>query len=544
MNSVYQQFLQTTGLAANKPFLHIPVSAASHYAQSDLDFTYREALDRIEQLAADYRAQGYGAPARVALALENRPDFFFHWLALNSIGCSVVPVSADMQSAEIAYFLTHSAACLIVAIPEATQAMKEACQTVVNAPSLVSTEAFSELPRCSILQVDIEPCLDAECALLYTSGSTGQPKGCILSNEYFLFFGAWYQELGGLASIRWGEERLLTPLPLGHMNAMAVSTVGMITNAGCIIQLDRFHPTSWWRSVRESRATMLHYLGVLPAILLQLPPADDDFSEQIRFGFGAGVNPLHHAAFESRFGFPLIESWAMTECGAGGCITASNEPRHVGSCCFGKPGPGVEVQLVDENKQPVTSGEPGELLVRAIGPNPKRGFFSGYLNNPEATEEAWADGWLNTGDVVRQGKDGSLHFVDRRKNVIRRSGENISALEVEAVLSLQPYIAEVLVTAVPDDIRGDEVAACVVVVDGYDHSEALAAEIVEGCLGDLAYFKAPGYVIFCEKLPKTASNKPRRADVKQLARDAVTQDGAWDTRHLKRRRPTGQDSHA
>ena len=198
-----------------------------------------------------------------------------------------------------------------------------------------------------------------ECALLYTSGSTGKPKGCVLDNDYFIQQGLWYRSLDGHISLQEGAERLLTPLPLSHMNAMSVSTIVMLMTGGCLIQLDRFHPSTWWRSVRDSQATALHYLGVLPAILLALPEDEaDDFSDQIRFGFGAGVNPAHHARFEKRFGFPLIEAWAMTECGAGGAIIANNEPRHVGQCCFGKPLPIIEWQLVDEAKQPVYKGVP------------------------------------------------------------------------------------------------------------------------------------------------------------------------------------------
>nr|WP_269473261.1 AMP-binding protein [Kineobactrum salinum] len=241
--------------------------------------------------------------------------------------------------------------------------------------------------------------------------------------------------------------------------------------------------------------------------------------------------------FEQRFGFPLIEAWAMTESGVGGSIIANHEPRHVGSCCFGKPPATLEYQLVDENRQPVARGEDGELRVRAAGADPRRGFFSGYLKNPEATEEVWQDGWLNTGDVVREGPDGSLHFVDRRKNVIRRSGENISALEVEAAIVSHPAVTTVVVTAVPDELRGDEVAACVIVAPQIPADQALSHELVEHCLQQLAYYKAPGYLLFCDTLPVTASNKPRRADIKALARQRVEAGDCLDTRSLKKRRP-------
>src|SRR5262249_52789011 len=172
-----------------------------------------------------------------------------------------------------------------------------------------------------------------------------------------------------------------------------------------------------------------------------------------RFGFGANANPRDHGAFEARFGFPLAESWAMTETGGGAMISASREPRHVGTRCFGRPPHDLDVQI-DERT--------GELLVRQKGQDPRRGFSSGYLKDAAATEEAWRGGWFHTGDAVRRGEDGQLHFVDRIKNIIRRAGENIAALEVEAALTEHPAVAQVAVIAAPDPVRDEEVFACIV----------------------------------------------------------------------------------
>src|SRR4029077_3316667 len=157
-----------------------------------------------------------------------------------------------------------------------------------------------------------------ECALLYTSGTTGKPKGCRLSHFYFLNIGRRYLAEGGLCALREGEERLITPLPLFHMNALACSTMAMILSVGCIVQLDRFHPKTWWREVAGSAATIVHYLGVMPAVLLQLQSGPYERGHRVRFGYGANANPKDHAAFEERFCFPLIEAWAMTETGGGG----------------------------------------------------------------------------------------------------------------------------------------------------------------------------------------------------------------------------------
>ncbi|HEY9027354.1 MAG TPA: AMP-binding protein, partial [Burkholderiaceae bacterium] len=373
--------------------------------------------------------------------------------------------------------------------------------------------------------------------LLYTSGTTGRPKGCRLSNDYFLRAGQWYAELDGICRVRPGEERVITPLPLNHVNAMAFSTMVVLTAGGCLIQLDRFHPKSWWTSVRASRATIVHYLGVMPAMLLAAPASADDLAHRVRWGFGAGVDRQNHAAFEERFGFPLVEAWAMTETGAAACVMANRGPRHVGTSCFGQVEAFVEVRLVDDAGEDVANGTPGELLVRSAGDNPRRHFFSGYLKDDAATDEAWQSGWFHTGDMVRRDDAGSLYFVDRKKNVIRRSGENISAVEVESVLNQHPAVKSAAVAATPDALRGDEVLACVITRDPLAPNEraALAASLVEHALARLAYYKAPGYVAFVDEVPLTPSQKIQRGQLRELARVLPGQACCVDTRAMKKR---------
>ena len=186
----------------------------------------------------------------------------------------------------------------------------------------------------------------------------------------------------------------------------------------------------------------------------------------MRFGYGANVDPKHQQVFEQRFGFPLIEGWAMTETGGAVVIASSHEPRHAGSRCFGRPREGIEVKLVDAEYNDVADDTPGQMLVRRAGPDPRLGFFRGYLKDEAATEAAWQHDWFHTGDIVRRGEDGSLHFVDRQKNIIRRSGENIAALEVEACLLDHPDVRQTAVIAAPDPMRDEEVMACVIVTPG------------------------------------------------------------------------------
>jgi acyl-coenzyme A synthetase/AMP-(fatty) acid ligase len=380
-----------------------------------------------------------------------------------------------------------------------------------------------------------------EAALLYTSGTTGTPKACILSNDYFLEIGRLYTGLGGYCRFAGAGDRLATPLPVTHMNALACSFMAMLMTGGCLIQLDRFHPSTWWHSIRTSRATAFHYLGVMPAMLLNVPASsDDDVAGAVRFGFGAGADPRHQAAFEARFGVPLIEAWAMTETGAGAWITANHEPRHPGRRCFGKAPTGLAYRIVDDGGKDVTPGTVGELLVRRAGPDPRRGFFSGYYKDHSATEQVWIDGWFHTGDLVRVDEDGSFFFVDRSKNVVRRSGENIAAVEVESALQTHPDVRASAVCPVTDDIRGEEVFAFVILRPDVSPSVETATQIQAHCRLSLAYYKAPGYIGFRTDLPQTASQKLARAQIKVLAARAVDSAGALDLRHLKRRAVTNQ----
>jgi acyl-CoA synthetase (AMP-forming)/AMP-acid ligase II len=325
------------------------------------------------------------------------------------------------------------------------------------------------------------------------------------------------------------------------MNAMAYSTMVMLLTGGCVVPLDRFHPDTWWESVRESRATIVHYLGVMPAMLLGAPAEEGDRTHRVRFGFGAGVSPRLHAVFEQRFGFPLLEAWAMTETGAGAVMIANREPRKVGTACFGAAEARIDYRIVDETGRDVRAGEPGELWVRGARATSRFGFFREYLKEPEATAEAWAGGYFHTGDIVAVDADSDFHFIDRKKNVIRRSGENISAVEVESVLLQHPNIASVGITAVPDEVRGDEVMACVVprLAVAAAEREKFALEILQFCLDQLAYFKAPGYVVFCEQLPLTPTAKIQRAQLKELGRQLLASSTCVDLRSLKKRNPAG-----
>jgi len=529
--SVYQAFAKAASVFGPRPFLRVPAKSAAPYSDHAVEYSYAETRSRVHELISAYGARGLEVGERVALAFDSRLEVYLHLLALNALGVSIVPLNSSASDDEILHIVAHSDCRLIVSLPE----------YVARLTALEGKPASCEVLAEGDLGEGVEGAVTAttnsttEAALLYTSGTTGKPKGCILSNEYFLALGIWYNELGDICSMD-QDDRLLTPLPPNHMNALCTSFPAMMLCGGCVIQMDRFHPRWWWATVRDEKVTIIHCLGVMTAILLTLPEDDREyFAGQVKFCFGPGSDPKHQVRFEARFGVPLIEAWAMTESGAGGMTIAYKEPRHVGERCIGKPIESTEFRIVDENDADVATGESGELLVRAKGDEPRKRFFSGYYKDPDATEEGWRGGWWHTGDVVREGDDGCLYFVDRRKNVIRRSGENIAAVEVEAVLLRHPDVLGCAVCAVPDEMRGDEVFAFII-----SQTTDNAHDIFDHCMEHLTYFKVPGYIAFVPTIPLTASQKVSRGEIKQMARDLIAKNECDDLREFKKRKKAGQ----
>jgi acyl-CoA synthetase (AMP-forming)/AMP-acid ligase II len=440
-----------------------------------------------------------------------------------------MPINPDLRADDLAYQLSVAEPHLAVALPQTHGLMAKAWG---NGARII---APGETPRaCPAAVTRQTGSPDDPCALLFTSGTTAKPKCCVLSNDYFLRLAAWYVSQGGEAAM--GEnEIVLTPLPLFHNNALCCSVTGMILKGGTVVPLDRFSARRWWRIVKDSGASVIHYLGVMPAILLQLEKEEAEAEHRVRFGFGANVDPRHQDVFEARFKFPLIEAWAMTETGAGAVTTTAGGPRHVGKRCIGRMDALVEYRIVDDAGADVLRGAAGELLVRQKGDAPRRGFFSEYLKDDAATAEAWAGGWFHTGDIVYEGDDRSLFFVDRKKNIVRRSGENIAVIEVEGVLMTLDGVAGVAVAPVPDEIRGEEVFALIVPREPPRDARAFAEDIARACAERLAYHKVPGHIAFVDAVPVTATQKLQRGTIKALAAEALGAHGTIDLRDFKAR---------
>ena len=536
-STIGETFLRAAARYADKPFLSVPANAARSYGADGQDISYGEAAQAVQALMRLYAEAGYGVSHRIALLVDNRPEHLLHKLAMNAMGACCVPLNPDHRPREMAYVLDHAQVDLVVVLGslQAQLQLGLAQCTSCKAQVVLLEQAGQGLPPARRQAASATPNAATPASILYTSGTTGRPKGCVLSHGYELAAGAWYATRGGLCTFGEGCERIYNPLPLFHVNASIFSFYCAMLRGNCQVQTDRFQPSRWWTEVYESKATVVHYLGVVVPMLLGQAPHPHERDHCVRFAIGAGVEPQRHQAFEDRFGFPLIEIWGMTEMVR--AIVDSDATRAVGTRAFGRVTPGLEVRVVDDDDADLPAGEPGEMIVRHSAAAPRRHFFSGYLDDEEATQAAWRGGWFHTGDIVTRDAKGLLRFVDRRKNIIRRSGENIAAAEVEALLQSHPLVENVAVLAVRDEVREEEVLACVVLQDPAADRAAAARVLFDHCMSHLAYYKAPGWLWFTDAIPTTATQKIQKHQLFEPGQDPRSLPGMLDMRALKKRDP-------
>jgi acyl-CoA synthetase (AMP-forming)/AMP-acid ligase II len=538
-NTLWLGLLDTAQAQPTLPCIAISARRQRDYLPAGMQWSYAEVAARSSELIELYSAAGYGHGHRVSLLLENRPEFMLHFLALNALGCWVVPLNPDFRRDDFAYVLGHSEADLIISLAHHIPNLEAAVAASARRIPIVDLAAFDDtLPRVSRAAKPTAPGRESESVLMYTSGTTGMPKGCIISNEYFFFAAERYLSAGGTMTIEHGAERLYNPLPLFYANGLAIANPAMILSRNCMIFTDRFHASTWWEELVTSEATMIHYLGIIPPVLALRAPSSLERQHKVRFGIGAGVDPGLRVTFEQRFGITLVEIYGMSEIGI--CSFDVSTERDGKTRSVGRDMPGMEYQIVDDNGNEQPPGTPGEVRVRRAGADPRRGLLKQYFRDTETTAEVWRDGWFHTGDVLVQTPAG-LVYVDRKKDMIRRSGQNISAAEVEVSLRAHPAVYQVAIIPVADELRDEEVFACVVLRDDAQPTPLLADELVRFSLQRLAYFKVPGWVAFLDTLPTTYTQKLRKGEIFGTT-DPREHSAAMDLRTVKLSR--GKDAPA
>lgn len=504
------------------------------------EVTYEKFNEKINKAGRLFLDFGINKADKVALFFQNSLEYLYCWFALAKIGALMVPINYSFLAAETEYILNHSESRMLVTDSKKVHGINEIRDRCAHLERIGVVESI-DLPVDFCLNRDLEkyppdlPEMDFhinnEASILYTSGTTSEPKGCVCDQEYYLLIGRTYVEKMEIT----GQTTVLTSLPLFHMNAQTTSVMGVLLTGATLVLLDRFHPAIWWDTIRKFKPTFFHYLGVIPAILWSLPERPDDKDQPTRLAEGAGIPAGIHEGFEKRFNIKMIELYGSTEGGAGGtfwCPLAGE--RKVGTRCFGKPVSNTLARVVDDEDRDVPIGQTGELLVRSSDPNkPRRGMMQYYFKNPKATEEAWKGGWFHTGDYVKRDQEGFYYFIDRKKDIIRRSGENISASEIEGVLNLHPKIGASAAIAVPDPLRIEEIKIFVVLASGETPQTVPPEEIFRWCRQHLAYFKVPRYLEYRDSLPRTSTEKIQKHVLKKERVDLI--EGSFDRLKIEKK---------
>lgn len=476
------------------------------------ELTYGEFDARVEECARGLAALGVEVGARVVVHLRNSPEFLIAWFAIVRLGAVMVPSNVANTASELEYLVGFTEAMLAITQPDYRAAVEQAIAAVGSATKLVIARgeadgavAFDDLPSLTDEPPPRPPVGGEDVAeLLFTSGTTTKPKAVMLTHAIAI--------RGGLDTVHslWLDEgeRCFTALPLFHVNGQCLTILAAITVAGTAIVMEEFRASRFWSQIRRHRASQTAIVAMQLRTLNAQPPDAHEREHELRRVFYA-INVADHEKeqFEERYDVSLINGYGLSE--AMTLLTAAPVvgPRRWPS--IGLPSPGRTLSLRDEDGNEVPVGEVGEICVRE---DPGRGIMLGYFRDEQATAQAIRDGWLHTGDNAYADAEGFLYFFDRKKDMIKRAGENISASEVEAVLVAHPMVAEAAVVGVPDAIRDEAVAAVVVPVEGCAPS---SEELVEHCSQRLSRFKVPTIVTFASELPKTSIGKVRKDELRK-----------------------------
>jgi crotonobetaine/carnitine-CoA ligase len=483
----------------------------------DQAFTFAEAADRVARLAGGFHERlGVGVGDRVCLMLPNGPDFVFATLALAWLGAVEVPLNTALKGEVLRHQLVDSDPVAVVVHAGLAQRLRDAADglefTVVVAGDAENPEPFDALwhgAARSRAAVGVH----SMAAIMYTSGTTGHAKGVEVTHAHaHRFVVDWSVAVGFRES-----DVILTPLPLFHMIARTLGVLPALAFGATVCVVERFSARAFWQQAREVDATIVHGIFGMVPILLNQPPSELDREHRVR-KFYIGPSGLN-AAFKERFGVEIVECYGSTETGVVTMFGPEDEIRP-GSC--GKPNARTyEVAIFDENDQPVAPGEIGEFVVRPHAPG---SVLTGYFRRPQETVAAFRNLWYHTGDLGKFDDDGYAYFVDRKKDAIRRRGENITSADVERAVNAHPSVLETAVIAVPSELGEDDVMACVVLQPG---ASVDLAELVGFLDERLPYFMVPRYFEILDELPKTANEKVQKVQLRERGAHGVTSK-TWD----------------
>ncbi|MGE5336775.1 MAG: AMP-binding protein [Gemmatimonadota bacterium] len=489
------------------------------------EWSYRTLDEESNRLAAGLRRLGVGRGEHVSLLLPNCIEFVALWFALAKLGAVAAPVNTAFRATVLADAVNLVRSRLIVAhadlasrLAEVSRRLEHVAQVVMigggGNPGVTIAQPvlpYAQLRAAPPIDVALPPVRASElCLLLYTSGTTGRSKAAMIPHRFVL-------EHARLAirGLRLNSDDVLyCPYPLFHLDATVMTVVPALLLRAVAAIGERFSASLYWDEVRALQATVFDFMGATLTMLWKQPPSNRDRDHCARLGWGV---PLPHWApqFEARFGCRLVELYGLTEAGAM-IFTPLDEPRRPGSC--GKPIGPFAISLQDEDGFEVPVGAAGELCIRPLEPSL---IMDGYYGMPEASLAAFRHLWFHTGDLLKRDADGFLYFVGRRKDMVRRRGENIAAAEVEQLIESHPDVIECAVFGVPSEMTEEDVMAAVVLRPG---AQLGPAQLAGYCERTMARFMVPRYLRFMAALPRTPTDKVEKF---RLQQDGITAD-TWD----------------
>ena len=487
--------------------------------------TYDE-LDRYSNRCANaFLDLGIGKGDKVSIMLANQPEFIYLWFGLAKIGGVEVPVNTNYKGEFLRHIVDQSDSRILVVDSQYLDRVKliendlgkvekvivlAGAQETVSNGIKIPTIAYDDFFNNSEDAVDIKVLPRDPISIIYTSGTTGLSKGALGPHKFWIVCAEKMLEYRSGGS----KDIFYTFLPLYHFNAQVLTTLTTLVAEAQMVLSDRFSASRFWDEIRRYDATQFNYLGAVMPILAKQPKKDNDLDNPAVIALGAGCPADVMEEVEARFGIKCLEGCGMTEIGIP--IHVRVDDRRRGSC--GKPMDIYEFKLVDDEDNEVAVGEIGEIIFR-----PKEPFVMmlEYYNMPDKTLETYRNLWFHTGDLAKKDEDGYYYFVDRKKDALRRRGENISSFEIERAINTHPKVLESAAVAVKSELAEDEVKICVVLQPG----ETLDYEELILYANDrMPYFAVPRYVEFMDKLPKTPTERIQKYLLKQAG---VTED-TWD----------------
>lgn len=487
---------------------------------SESNETFESVANRSKQYANALAERGVEAGDAVGLFLSNRPEFIYLMFATTYLDAVTAPANPEYKPRELEHSLTLSTPGVLVTTADLVEVAEEAAvgtdvDEILLVDEMDGYESISVLADEKPTTVDPNDGDPTSVGLhMYTSGTTGPPKAVECQHENWTISAIDFQKRMGFTH----EDTLLTALPLFHANAQVYSMLGAVAAGAEVVIYERFSSSNWWQWCRDHDVTEFNAMGSMLKMLDNVPASEVNETNPVEQVFSAGTPPELIEPFEERFGLQVVEGYSLTEDTMLILNPTSNEKRKIGS--IGVPPAEKQVRIVDDDGEEVPRGTKGEIIQK--GP----ALMAGYHGQPEKTSEVISEnGWFFTGDYGKLDEDGCLYFLDRKKDIVRRGGENISSYEVEGVIKAIEAVEEVAVIPSPDEFYTEVVKASVKVKEGHELS---GEEIVERCQAELAPFKIPRYIEFVSEFPYTPTGKIQKQKLRSREKDEGTSIDHWE----------------